>query len=88
MSTVFITDCHWLKDKCQCMYKLLLIVDNCIHNCAPNEIMSLLQYAESDRIMNLREVKSSNKCGGKAFSCAGQKCGICFQELFEMLWIL
>ena len=35
--------------------------------------MSLLQYAESDRIMNLREVKSSNKCGGKAISHARPK---------------
>ena len=59
---------HWLKVKFRCMYKLLLIVHNCIHNLAPNEIMSLLQYADSDTTMNLKEVKSSVKYGGKAFS--------------------
>ena len=68
-----ITDFHWLKVKFRCMYKLLIIVHNCIHNRAPNEIMSLLQYADSDRTMNLREVRSSSKYGDKAFSHIGPK---------------
>ena len=68
-----ISDFHWLKVKFRCIYKLLLIVHNCIHNRAPNEIMSLLQYADSDRTMNLREVRSSSKYGGKAFSRVGPK---------------
>ena len=68
-----ISDFHWLKVKFRCIYKLLVIVYNCIHNRAPNEIMSLLQYADSDRTMNLREVRSSSKYGGKAFSRVGPK---------------
>ena len=44
---------HWLKVKFRCMYKLLLVIHNCIHNRAPNEIMSLLQYADSGQSMNL-----------------------------------
>ena len=64
---------HWLKVKFRCMYKLLLIVHNRVHNCAPNEIMSLLPFADSGRTMNLRESKSSNKYGGKAFSHVGPK---------------
>ena len=68
-----IMDLHWLKVKFRCIYKLLLVIHNCIHNRAPNEIMSLLKYAESGRTMNLREVKSSNKYGSKAFSRVGPK---------------
>ena len=35
--------------------------------------MSLLQYADSDRTKNLREVRSSSKYGGKAFSHVGPR---------------
>ena len=64
---------HWLKVKFRCIYKLLLIVHNCLHDCAPNEIISLLHYADSSRTMNLQETKSSNKYGVKSFSHVGPK---------------
>ena len=72
MDTV-LKDLHWLKVKFRCMYKLLLIVHHRVHNRAPNEIISLLPYADSGRTMNLRESKSSNKYGDKAFSHVGPK---------------
>lgn len=68
-----IMDLHWLKVKFRCIYKLLLVIHNCIHNRAPNEIMSLLKYAEPGGTMNLREVKSFNKYDSKAFSRVGPK---------------
>ena len=64
---------HWLKVKFRCIYKLLLIVHNCIHDRAPNEIIALLQYTDSSRTMNPRETMCSNKYGLKAFSHVGPK---------------
>ena len=64
---------HWLKVKFCGIFKLLLIVHNCVHDHAPSEIVSLLQYADSGRTMNLRETKSSNKYGVRAFSHIGPK---------------
>ena len=68
-----LTDLHWLKVKFRCIYKILLIVHSCIHGNAPTEIISLLQYADSSRTMNLKEAKTSNKYGDKAFSHVGAK---------------
>ena len=64
---------HWLKVRFRCIYKLLVIVHNCLHDNAPVEIMSLLQYGDSNRTKNLRETKYCNKFGVKAFSHAGPK---------------
>ena len=61
-------DLHWLKVKFRCIYKLLLIVHNGLHGNAPNEIISMLQYADSSRTMNLRETKTANRYGDRAFS--------------------
>ena len=66
-------DLHWLKVKFRCLYKILLIVHNCLHDNAPNELIDMLQYAESSRTMNLRETKYTNKYGVKAFSHVGPK---------------
>jgi hypothetical protein len=66
-------DFHWLKVKFRPLYKILIIVHNCLHVNAPNEIIALLQYAESERTMNLRELKSSNKYGDRAFAHFGPK---------------
>ena len=66
-------DLHWLKVKFRCLYKILLIVHNCLHGNAPNEIVQLLQYSDSSRTMNLRETKTLNKYGDRAFSHVGGK---------------
>ena len=64
---------HWLKVKFRHLYKILLIVHNCLHDNAPNELVSMLEYAESSRTMNLRETKFTNKYGVRAFSHVGPK---------------
>ena len=63
-----IMDFHWLKVKLRPLYKILVIVHNCLHANAPNEIIALLQYADSERTMNLRETRTTNKYGDRAFS--------------------
>ena len=64
---------HWLKVKHRIIYKIILIVHNCLHQNAPNELISMFQYAESIRTMHLRESKCSNKYGDRSFSHVGPK---------------
>ena len=64
---------HWLKLKYRGIYKILLIVHNCLHDNAPNETIAMLQYAESSRTMNLRETEYANKYGARAFSHVAPK---------------
>ena len=63
-----IMDFHWLKVKFRPMYKILVIIHNCLHVHAPNEIIALLEYADSARTMKLREKRVMNKYGERAFS--------------------
>ena len=64
---------HWLRVKFRSIYKILLIVHNCLHDNAPTETIAMLQYADSDRTMNLRETRCLNKYGVRAFSHVGPK---------------
>ena len=67
------TEFHWLKIKHRIIYKQMVIVHNCLHHNAPDEIVSMFEYAESSRTMNLREKKHLNKYGERAFSHSGPK---------------
>ena len=62
------SDFHWLKAKYRPIYKLMLIVHNCIMLNAPEEIQEMIQYGDSSRTMNLQEPRFSNKYGSRAFS--------------------
>ena len=66
-------DLHWLKVKFRNIYKILLIVHNCLHGNAPNELIDMLHYADSERTMNLCESDFKNKYGNRAFSHVGPK---------------
>ena len=66
-------DLHWLKVRFRCVYKILLIVHNCLHHTAPKEILSLLQYGESSRTLKLLETRYENKYGSRAFSHVAPK---------------
>ena len=68
-----IMEFHWLEVKYRIMYKILVIVHNCLHLKAPEEIMSMFQYAESIRTMTLKETKFANKYGERAFSHVAPK---------------
>ena len=64
---------HWLRVRHRILYKMMLIVHNCVNHKAPEEIMSMINYADSARTMKLQETGFSNKYGEKAFSHSGPK---------------
>ena len=64
---------HWLKVKHRILYKQLVIVHNCLHQKAPEEIMCMFRYSESIRTMKLQEKRCFNKYGERAFSHSGPK---------------
>ena len=62
---------HWLKVKYRILYKILLIVHNCLHDKAPNAVAAMIQYSESERTMKLKETGYRNSYGARAFThCA------------------
>ena len=69
--TKFFMDHHWLEIKYRSVYKILLIVHNCIFNEAPVKIKELIKPGKSQRSLKLKETAFSNKYGKRAFSHAG-----------------
>ena len=59
---------HWLKIRDRIIYKVVLIVHNCLHQNAPNELSALLRYADSERTMKLQETRVKCRYGDRAFS--------------------
>ena len=68
-----LTDLHWLKVQYRTIYKLILIVHNCLHGTAPNEIVSLLLSTDSCRTKMFKQSTHQNKYGSRAFSFVGPK---------------
>ena len=66
-------DFHWLKVKFRHIYKILLIVHNCLQGKAPEEIVGMIGYGDSFRTMKLQETNYHNKYGSRAFSHVGPK---------------
>ena len=66
-------DFHWLKVKFRHIYKILLIVHNCLQGKAPHEISQMIIYGDSSRTMKLQETEYHNKYGRRAFSHVGPK---------------
>ena len=61
-------DLHWLRVKTRVVYKIMLIVHNCLKGQAPNELMALLQYGDSSRTLHLQMTRVKTKYGDRAFS--------------------
>ena len=68
-----LTDLHWLKVQYRTIYKLVLIVHNCLHGKSPNEITALLSSTDSCRTNMLKQPTHRNKYGCRAFSFVGPK---------------
>ena len=64
---------HWLKVKFRIIYKVLLIVHHCLHENAPIDVAAMIEYAESKRTMKLKESRTLNSYGDRAFSHVGPK---------------
>ena len=65
---------HWLKVKFRIIYKIILVVHNCLHDKAPNEVAALVRYSDSERTMNLIETRvRGSTYGDRAFSHVAPK---------------
>ena len=64
---------HWLKIKYRIIYKIILIVHNCLKQNAPKEIMSLIEPGDSNRTLHLKHTRTMTKYGDRAFSHMGPK---------------
>ena len=64
---------HWLKIKYRIIYKIILIVHNCLKQNAPKEIMSLIEPGDSNRTLHLKQTRTMTKYGDRAFSHMGPK---------------
>ena len=64
---------HWLKVKFRSIYKILVIVFNCIHGNAPKEVAALLVANDSERLTKLKQIKCRGKYGSRAFSFVGPR---------------
>ena len=64
---------HWLRVKFRILYKVLLVVHKCLHDMAPNAVVALLQYSNSERTMKLKETSFRNGYGARAFSHVAPK---------------
>ena len=61
-------DLHWLKVKHRIVFKILLIVHNCVQGSAPKELISLLHQGDSARTLHLKETRIGTRYGERAFS--------------------
>ena len=68
-----IADFHWLKVEFRIIFKILLIVHNCIYNKAPEPIAALVTRSESSRTIRLLETEYRSSYGARAFSHVGPK---------------
>ena len=64
---------HWLKIKYRIIFKILLIVHNCLKETAPKEIISLLELGDSDMTLHLKQTRTLTKYGDRVFSHMGPK---------------
>ena len=64
---------HWLKVRFRIIYKILLIVFNCLHGMAPEDISGMLSYSQSQRTKKLQETRVRSKYGDRAFSHVAPK---------------
>jgi hypothetical protein len=64
---------HWLRVRHRIIYKVLLIVYNCLHGNAPQDISAMIKYSNSQRTMKLQETRTMNTYGDRAFSHVGPK---------------
>ena len=50
-----------------------MIVHHCLHDNAPIDVRAMIQYSESKRTRKLRETRTLNSYGDRAFSHIGPK---------------
>ena len=64
---------HWLKVRFRIIYKLLLMVYNCLHGKAPQDLASMIRRSQLQRNSKLQETRSRTSYGDRAFSHVAPK---------------
>ena len=64
---------HWLRIKFRIIYKVLLVVYNCLHEKAPPDVAALISHSQSQRTQKLNETRALTGYGDRAFSHVGPK---------------
>ena len=59
---------HWLNVKHRMIFRILLIVHNCVLGNAPKELTLLLHQGDSARTSHLKETRIRTKYGDRGFS--------------------
>ena len=64
---------HWLPVRFRIIYKVMIIVHNCLYGKAPADIAGMLNKSKSERTLKLQETGSSSRYGDRAFSHVAPK---------------
>ena len=64
---------HWLPVRFRIIYKVMIIVHNCVYGKAPADIAGMLNKSKSERTLKLQETGSSSRYGDRAFSHVAPK---------------
>ena len=64
---------HWLAVKARIVFKILLIVHKCILKRAPHDIVDMVRFAQSSRMLLLETMKCNGAMGERAFAVCGPK---------------
>lgn len=67
------THLHWLKVRFRIIYKILLMVHNCLHGKAPQDLISMIRPSPIQRNSKLQETKVRSSYGDRAFSHVAPK---------------
>ena len=59
---------HWLQIRFRIIHKILLIVYKCLHQKAPPDVAAMISYAQSERMLKLKETRMLSSYGDRAFS--------------------
>ena len=69
----YIKKCHWLRVKERILFKICLLVHNCLHGFAPSSSTEMFVYATSSRTMMLTQYSYNSNFGNRSLSRIGPK---------------
>ena len=71
--STFIRNCHWLKIRERIIFKLCLIIHNCLYGVAPISLKELLTYGSSTRTKKLIQHPFKKSFGDRCFKIAAPR---------------
>ena len=64
---------HWLRVRFRIIYKVLVMVHNCLHGNAPAGVSAMVIHSKAGRTLKLQETRSLSSYGDRAFSHVAPK---------------